>query len=181
MQNVAEIEIDSPPYWQHAQPEERFYPPTRQQLDFACELCRTLGRKLEAEGLDCAPPRYHPQFGGAASRVLVGEIRFSINVSVEPKPGAKTNIILWVEPCFGLLSQLYPPARKRWLRCHKQDWIVFEDHLHRAVKSQFQGCPLKWMRKMNGCPKRGTSPCQKPEIIRSHRIPKCATCSNPGS
>lgn len=145
MQNVAIIKIDSPPFWQNGDP---IYPrtlPTNQQLEFACEICRTLGTHLKKEGLDCYSPDHHFKAGGGAFSILMGKKRFSISISLERKLASKTKVTVWAEPNFCFLSQLYPPINNIWVRWNKNAWNEFGLHLHKAVDLQFQGCPLKWM------------------------------------
>jgi hypothetical protein len=148
MQNVAIIEIDSPPFWQNVRPGDRIYPrtiPTHQHLEFACELCRTLGGQLKAEGLDCRSPYHYFKFGGGAFTVLMGKKCFSISIGLEPKPTSKTKVIVWVEPQISFLSVAYPPINDFWMRWNTKTWNAFGQRLHKAVELQFEGCPLKWM------------------------------------
>ena len=148
MQNVAIIEIDSPPFWQNLRPGERVYPrtiPSVQQLGFACELCGTLGVHLKAVGLECRAPHHHFKIGGGAFIVFMGKNRFSISLGLEPKPLAKTKVIVWAEHHLGFLSVAYPPINNFWMRWNGKTWNAFGQHLHEAVESQFQDRPIRWM------------------------------------
>ena len=145
MQNVAIIEIDSPPFWQNG---DTIYPPTiptNQQLEFACELCRTLGAHLEKVCLKCGSAYHHFQLGGGEFCAVKGKKRFWISISLERKPASKTKVTVWAEPHIPFLSVIYPPINNIWVRWNKNVWNEFGLHLHKAVELQFQGCPLKWM------------------------------------
>lgn len=145
MKNVAIIEIASPAFMQVDDKVRLSTIPTNQQLEFGCELCRTLSTHLEKAGLRCFPPNREFKLGGGAFGARMGKKHFCISVGLERKRASKTEVTVWAQPHFSFLSVVYPRFNEIWIRWHKQVWDEFGQHLKNAVESQFQGRPVKWM------------------------------------